>query len=162
MKSLQNKVLAALAVTASLFAFSACSTVPTESSSNTTAPATTAPVEETTATPVSATDAAVVATGTFEGRSDHIVTGNVSITESEGRYIIQLADDFSLDNAPDPKVGLGNDGYDASTKAGHLVALTGASTYEVPESVNIQDYNEVYIWCEKFGVPLGVAKLQVQ
>jgi len=162
MKSLPTKVLAALAVTASLFAFSACSTGPTESSSNTAAPAPTAPVEATSSSSASATDAAVIATGTFEGRSDHIVTGNVSITESDGRYIIQLADDFSLDNAPDPKVGLGSDGYDASTKAGHLVSLTGASTYEVPASVNVQDYNEVYIWCEKFGVPLGVAKLQVQ
>lgn len=104
----------------------------------------------------------VLATGTFEGRSDHVVTGGVDIVESDGRYLIKLAADFSLDNAPDPKVGLGNDGYDPATKAGHLKALTGASTYEVPAGINIQEYNEVYIWCERFGVPLGLAQVQRQ
>lgn len=162
MKRLQHKILAALALTASLFTFSACATVPTESSSNAAPAAAPAQAEPPAASPASTADAEVIATGTFEGRSDHIVSGNVSITQVDGRYSIQLADDFSLDNAPDPKVGLGNNGYDASTKAGHLLALTGASTYEVPESVNVADYNEVYIWCEKFDVPLGVAKLQVQ
>ncbi|WP_432612907.1 DM13 domain-containing protein, partial [Litoreibacter halocynthiae] len=35
----------------------------------------------------------------------------------------------------------------------------GASTYKIPAGIDPDDYNEVWIWCEKFNVPLGVAKL---
>ena len=159
--SIRKKATFALALTTSLFAFSACRTLPEDT------------VVSTPPVPNSATDTAatnsskdaettVLASGSFEGRNDHIVTGQVDVVESNGKYIIQLAEDFSLDNAPDPKVGLGKNGYDASTKAGNLIALTGASSYELPTNINAQDYNEVYIWCEKFDVPLGIAQLQIQ
>ena len=103
----------------------------------------------------------VLATGQFTGAGDHIVTGGVEVVEVEGNYFIQLADDFSLDNAPDPKVGLGRDGYDPETKAGELISLTGASTYQVPAGIDVEAYNEVHIWCERFSVPLGIATLVV-
>ena len=37
--------------------------------------------------------------------------------------------DFSFDGAPDPKVALGADGYDASTLMGALGANTGEQIY---------------------------------
>ena len=101
-----------------------------------------------------------IATGSFVGQSDHETSGSVSIVESDGKYWVKLAEDFSLDGAPDPKVGLGNDGYDPATKSGQLASLKGASSYEIPARVDVANYNEVYIWCEKFDVPLGVAKLK--
>jgi len=100
-----------------------------------------------------------IASGNFEGRSDHAVSGQVEILEADGKFVVSLGADFSLDGAPDPKVGLGKDGYVKSTKAGALKKMTGASSYELPAGVDPKDYDEVYIWCEKFGVPLGVAKL---
>ncbi len=106
-------------------------------------------------------DGKSLATGTFEGRNDHVVTGNVEIVEAEGKFYLQLGDDFSLDGAPDPRVGLGKDGYRKETSAGALKGKTGASSYELPDGINPHDYNEVFIWCEKFGVPLGVAKLNL-
>ncbi len=159
--SIRKKAVLSLAVTASLFAFSACRTLPDDTVVST-PPVSTPATDD--AAPSSSQDASatILASGSFEGRNDHIVTGQVSVVESDGKYIIQLADDFSLDNAPDPKVGLGKDGYDSSTKAGDLIALTGASNYELPAGINAQDYNEVYIWCEKFDVPLGIAQLQIQ
>ncbi|MEM9792879.1 MAG: DM13 domain-containing protein, partial [Pseudomonadota bacterium] len=36
---------------------------------------------------------------------------------------------------------------------------TGRSQYEIPSSIDVSAYNEVWIWCERFNVPLGVAKL---
>lgn len=112
-----------------------------------------------TETPVA--EGSVLATGQFTGAGDHVVTGGVEVVEVDGEYFIQLGDDFSLDDAPDPKVGLGLDGYDPETKAGELIAFTGASTYQVPAGINPEDYNEVHIWCERFSVPLGVASLVV-
>ena len=53
------------------------------------------------------------------------------------------------------------DKYDPATLMGPLTSNTGASTYEVPAGINVDDYNEVWIWCDKFSVPLGVAKLSL-
>lgn len=113
------------------------------------------------ATEAPAAEGSILATGQFTGVRGHVVTGGVEVVEVDGEYFIHLGDDFSLDDAPDPKVGLGQDGYDPATKAGELIAFTGASTYQVPEGVNPEDYNEVHIWCERFNVPLGVASLVV-
>ena len=97
--------------------------------------------------------------GTFIGQSNHVTTGGVSIVEEGGKFYVELADDFSLDGGPDPRVALGNNGYDSDTLLGELRELTGTQRYEIPASVDISDYNQVFIWCEIAGVPLGVAAL---
>ena len=102
-----------------------------------------------------------VSKGTFTGASDHITTGTVEVVKNaDGSHTIVLGDDFSLDGAPDPRVGLGKDGfYNGNTDSGVLGNLTGAQSFVVPAGINVSEFNEVYIWCEKFSVPLGVAKL---
>ncbi len=102
----------------------------------------------------------VIATGQFTGASDHITTGGVSVvTTADGTYIV-LGDDFSLDGAPDPHVSLGKAGtYDPATEAGLLKNLTGPGRYKLPAGIDASAYDEVYIWCVKFSVPLGVAQL---
>ena len=99
--------------------------------------------------------------GSFTGASDHITTGGVKIVKTaDGGAVVILDSDFSLDGAPDPRVGLGKDGeYSANADLGALNHLTGTQVYIVPPSVNVDDFNEVYIWCRKFSVPLGVASL---
>ena len=103
----------------------------------------------------------VAATGTFTGASDHITTGGVSIIKtSNGGAVVILDSNFSLDGAPDPKVGFGVDGkFIAASDLGELTNKDGLQVYVVPASVNVDDSNEVYIWCEEFAVPLGVAAL---
>ena len=77
-----------------------------------------------------------------------------------GQRVCRVGVTVSLDGAPDPRVGLGKDGqYDGNTDAGKLGNLTGAQSFTVPAGVDVSDFNEVYIWCEKFSVPLGVATL---
>ncbi len=99
--------------------------------------------------------------GTFTGKSDHITTGGVQIVKTaDGGAIVILDTDFSLDGAPDPRVGFGTDGtYVEASDLGVLQELNGLQIYVVPPSVNVDDFNEVYIWCLQFGVPLGVATL---
>lgn len=112
--------------------------------------------------PVSASAGNAAASGTFTGASDHITTGGVTIVKTaNGGAVVILDTDFSLDGAPDPRVGFGKDGeYVAATDLGKLANLTGLQVYAVPASVNVDDFNEVYIWCRKFAVPLGVAALK--
>ncbi|MCA0908101.1 DM13 domain-containing protein [Ruegeria marisrubri] len=99
--------------------------------------------------------------GTFEGRSNHVTSGSVKLVKDGGRYIVELGDDFSLDGGPDPRVAFGKDGtYAPDTKLGALLNLTGSQSYAVPPTMDVSGYNEVYIWCEVAGVPLGVASLK--
>jgi len=103
----------------------------------------------------------VVASGTFAGASGHKTSGGVSVVRTDAGTTVVLEQDFSLDSAPDPKVGFGRDGvYDTKAQLAPLGANTGQQSYPIPASVDPEKYNEVYIWCEKYAVPLGVAKLQ--
>ena len=99
----------------------------------------------------------IVFNGTFEGRTDHTTTGGVTVLKTDADTIVVLESDFFLDGAPDPKLGFGKDGYDPSTKFSHLQSNTGAQMYVIPEDIDPSQYNEIWVWCEKFNVPLGVA-----
>lgn len=98
--------------------------------------------------------------GTFEGRTDHITKGEVTLTKTANGYVLTLSDDFYLDGAPDPVIGFGTSGkYIKASQVKALKSKRGAQTYQLPQGFNPAQYNEVYVWCEKFSVPLGVAKL---
>lgn len=91
---------------------------------------------------------------TFRGINNHTVTGTAEIVGNT----VYLLDDFVFDGAPDPKVALGNDGtYDPATLSGLLTEFNGASQFDLPEGIDPADYNEVWIWCERFNVGLAIA-----
>lgn len=108
---------------------------------------------------ISASD--VIKTAEFEGRSDHITTGGVSILKTGGQTLLVLEAEFSLDGAPDPQIGFGKNGFDGDTIISKLRDDKGAQVYVIPDSIDVSEFNEVYIWCEKFDVPLGVAKFSM-
>jgi hypothetical protein len=108
-----------------------------------------------------AQEAMVLRQGTFTGASGHATAGSGAIVEQNGRYYVSLGRDFDHDDtAPDAKVAMGRDGYRAETLMGPLKAAKGAQSYLVPAGVDQADYNEIWIWCERFSVPLGVARLR--
>ncbi|MEO1018154.1 MAG: DM13 domain-containing protein [Pseudomonadota bacterium] len=98
-------------------------------------------------------------TGTFEGRSDHVVRGTVTIEPVGGGYQVVLSEDFFLDGAPDPKLAFGQDGIAEDTIFVPLGENTGSQTYALPDTIDPTQYNEFYVWCEQFSVPLGFASL---
>lgn len=99
--------------------------------------------------------------GTFTGASNHVTKGGVKIIKNiDGTSTVTFDSTFALDGAPDPRVGFGKDGkFFSISDLGVLKNLNGAQSYIVPASLNIDDYNELYIWCLEFAVPLGVAQL---
>lgn len=114
------------------------------------------------ALPVSAgSRSEVLSVGSFTGVNDHVVTGGITIVETEAGTVAILDTDFSLDNAPDPKLAFGSDGvYDPSTLFSPLESLSGAQMYVIPDTVALEDHNEFWLWCERFNVGLGVAPLE--
>ena len=102
------------------------------------------------------------ATGGFRGLKGHVTTGTASIIRSGKSWAVSLGSDFSFDGAPDPQIAFGNNGeYTKGTSFAKLRKNKGAQVYVIPNSLDVGDYLEVYIWCEKFTVPLGVAKLKL-
>ena len=108
------------------------------------------------------TFAAADTSGSFVGASNHVTSGGVTVVKhADGSATVTLADNFSLDGGPDPRVGFGKNGtFTAGTDVGLLKALKGGQSFKVPASINVDDFNEVYIWCLEFAVPLGVAQLK--
>lgn len=95
--------------------------------------------------------------GSFKGASGHTTTGGVTLKDG----VITLESDFSLDGAPDPRIGLGNKGkYAANTDFAVLKSNTGEQAYKIPANLNPADYDTVFIWCRKYSVPLGHARLK--
>ncbi|MEO1089897.1 MAG: DM13 domain-containing protein [Pseudomonadota bacterium] len=116
-------------------------------------------VPPTTAAPP-ATEGKVTARGSFEGASGHLTSGTVEVVRlAGGGYVVELGNDFTHDGAPDPVVGFGDGQYVAISKLGSLQALTGRQLYAVPATIDVGRFDQVYVWCEEFGVPLGVASL---
>lgn len=102
----------------------------------------------------------LVAHGTFKGENKHITTGGVSILKTASGYLVVLEADFELDGAPAPTIRFGNNGKGTSKQFSKLVNKKGHQIYTVPAGINPKDFNEFYIWCKKFDVSLGVAKLK--
>ena len=102
----------------------------------------------------------VLAQGSFEGRSDHVVTGNASIVATGDGGIVRLTDDFSLDGAPDPKVAIGTGGQKPTLILAPLAANNGTQDYALPVDVTAEGITQVWIWCEAYDVPLGYAELK--
>ena len=96
-------------------------------------------------------------TGTFKGDSNHVTKGTVTVKDGN----IILEDSFWFDGAPDPRVGLGKGGkFTAGTDFAVLKNNTGQQTYAIPANLKDSDFDTVVIWCRKFSVPLGHAKLK--
>ena len=93
--------------------------------------------------------------GTFSGAARYGISGTGELTADA----VNLLADFRFGNAPDPKVALGRGGYDPRTLMGPLKSKSGASSYRLPAGIDAGQYDEIWIWCERFNVPLGVARL---
>ncbi len=102
----------------------------------------------------------VLASGKFQGQSGHATSGGVSLVKTAKGTLVVLEPDFKFDGAPDPKLGFGKNGYVKSTQFSKLQSNSGEQTYEIPSSIDPADYTEVWVWCEKYSVPLGVATLK--
>lgn len=95
--------------------------------------------------------------GSFKGDSNHVTKGKVTVKDGK----IVLENSFWFDGAPDPRVALGKKGkFTKGTDFAVLKKNTGKQTYTIPASLKNSDFDTVVIWCRKFSVPLGHARLK--
>ena len=103
-------------------------------------------------------------TGSLSGRKGYNVSGSVQVKKVGGKTTVVLGDDYLFDpnkNPPDIKIGFGSGETYAKGSKIHdrLTVKKGAATFDVPAGIDTDQYDELYIYCEKFTVILGVAPL---
>ena len=104
---------------------------------------------------------AFAGSGSFKGASGHVTSGSVTVSEAGGKLTVKLGSNFSLDNAPDAYVALGNG---ARPIKGGLIGVLknfkGGQSYSIKSTSALKGATHAIIWCKKYSVPLGVAKLK--
>jgi hypothetical protein len=102
--------------------------------------------------------------GTFTGGHGHKTSGAYEIVTREGKTVVKLGEDFSLDGAPDPYLVLSPSDKGGDSKAlnlGRLKNNKGSQSYEVPAGTDLSGFHKVIIYCKKHDVTLGIADLAV-
>lgn len=102
--------------------------------------------------------------GSLSGRQGYNVSGTVEVIKADGKAKVVFADDYVFDpskNPPDIKIGFGNGETYAKGSKIHekLEVKSGAAEFDIPASIDTDQYDELYIYCEKFTVILAVAPL---
>ena len=107
-----------------------------------------------------ATASAGEGSGRFTGVNGHQATGQVTVIRTAEGWEVHLEAGFTFDGAPDPWIGFGRSGsFAPATDFHRLRSNTGAQVYKIPADIDADAYDEVYIWCRRYSVPLGVAQI---
>ena len=107
-------------------------------------------------------------TARLEGKA-HPTSGRATVYQSPGGERYLRLTDFTTSNGPDVHVVLAraNDpaldqeivkGHLEYVELGKLKGNQGDQNYDLPASVDLQKYNAVVIYCERFNAVFGVAR----
>ena len=119
---------------------------------------------------VSSSDPQPLYTGRLTGKA-HPTSGRASIYQvGDGKRDLRFTD-FATSNGPDVHVVLAQSADQNLTKEfvkgeldsvelGSLKANQGDQNYDLPDSIDLGKYDAVVIYCERFHVVFGVAKLE--
>jgi hypothetical protein len=104
----------------------------------------------------------LISSGQFSGKSGHSTTGNASLfySQEDNVYTVVL-DEFLTDNGPSLVVYL-SDGTNPGNfvNLGALKSIQGTHRYQISgEDLDI-DPRYVLIWCDRFSVNFGDARLE--
>ncbi|MGK7875523.1 MAG: DM13 domain-containing protein [Xenococcaceae cyanobacterium] len=109
----------------------------------------------------------ILRSGTFvTTEQDHPTTGTGRIVNENGQRYVEFDSAFRTASGPDVQVILHRSDVvpvkvsepDYVTLA-PLKSFNGAQRYEIPASLNLDEFKSVAIWCRKFNVTFGYASL---
>jgi hypothetical protein len=108
-----------------------------------------------------------LSSGGFDSRNRYTVTGEATVYELEDGSRTLRLEPFESTNGPDLYVYLTTADHadgDAALAAdfvdlGDLRGNIGSQNYQIPADVDLDAYDTVVIWCERFTVAFGAADL---
>jgi hypothetical protein len=118
--------------------------------------------------PIASLAASIGSAGNFQ-KVEQVTQGQAQIVREGNRTYLELSNDFSTSSdGPDLKVilytadriPLNIKGKQQRYKLGALKKYSGGQRYEIPSGLNLQKFQSVGIWCEKFDATFGYARLR--
>ena len=104
----------------------------------------------------------VVGFGTFQSNSSYAVSGGFEIKQNGNSLQLILDDKFNGSTVPDLVIYASNS---QTSNAGAAiitedVVSTGAQTFTIPASININEYSTILLYCRAFSVRVGFGTIQ--
>jgi Electron transfer DM13 len=102
------------------------------------------------------------AEGKLEGAEGHRASGTVHIMVAGQKRQLHLTPDFSVEEGPDVYVTLTNGPKPvegASLQIAKLTRFSGEQSFDLPAGADPGRYSHLVLWCKKYSVAMGVAKL---
>ncbi|WP_088240055.1 DM13 domain-containing protein [Calothrix rhizosoleniae] len=120
-----------------------------------------------TQTTVAAKPSSLLASGSFvTTEQDHPTKGIAKIVNINGKRYLEFNRGFTTASGPKVKVVLHRrNTVPVKLRARDYITLSalksfnGAQRYAIPDNVNLNNYKSVAIWCQRFNVTFGYAKL---
>ncbi len=99
--------------------------------------------------------------GTFGGLNGYSVSGTVVLSNTDDGGVIAFNDDFRSQSGPGLVIILSpTNSISGGINLGSLKSNQGAQEYPLPEGTDPSTFTHVFVHCEPFGLPFGVAQLQ--
>ncbi|MEM9324494.1 MAG: DM13 domain-containing protein [Bacteroidota bacterium] len=102
-------------------------------------------------------------TAALVGLNGYDVTGSAILSATgSGALQLQLSEDFSVQNGPGLYLYLSNNrtNINGGVEISELRSNSGADIYNLPGTVELQDFSHVLVWCRPFGVGFGTGALE--
>ena len=110
--------------------------------------------------------AAMMKMGMFE-RLNYMTSGAAMFENKDGKHFVVFGDDFTTPNGPDLVVYLTKNTGPSTRQdvrdgiqLAPLKSVMGKQVYEIPEGVDVNQFNSVTIHCRAFNVPWSYAPLK--
>lgn len=93
------------------------------------------------------------------GESNTDAVGTVSLYQAPNAGVLVFEPNFRMNAPVGAILAFGRDGYRPDTRFATLVRNAGRQSYSIPTSIEPSGFNEIWIWSEKVGQPLGLGRL---
>ena len=94
------------------------------------------------------------------GSGGHHASGTVTFGMGMHDRRVLILNDFKVDKVPDGYVYLTKNGdWMHGVELGKLNKFSGTVSFELPAGLDPMDFDSVIIWCKKFNVEIGRARL---
>ncbi|SEA85671.1 hypothetical protein [Rubrimonas cliftonensis] len=116
----------------------------------------------------------IIGQGAFTPGNGHDLRGGFTLTRQRGGVLMRTSADFFFDGSPEPgwalTLGLPVDAGDQAVQAAATatdfqrlpmnVAVSGEQTGLIPEAIDLDAYNTLFLWCYRFPFILGVGPIE--
>lgn len=107
--------------------------------------------------------AKTIRSGRLEGQNGKTSSGEVRITEVNGKKYVRLEENFSVDPWPDLEIYFGNNHKINTNKlVAKLKSHSGGQNYEIPAEIDENEYMELFIFSKSAGQAFGLAVISQQ